>query len=244
MRLAVIPARWGSSRIPGKAVAELGGVPLVVHVWRRVVGSGLFDRVVVATDDERVAAVCDAVMTGPAVSGTHRVAQIAGDADVVVNVQGDQPLVAADALAAAVRGLERAPIATVAAPYVGDPENRALVKVAVAGGLATTFTRKATANALHHVGIYAFAGEALHRAVAAPRTDRTLAEDLEQLAWMDAGIPIAVEAIAFAPPAIDTIEQLQALQSRFDRGLERVPEHPDPNVYSAAGLRYPAPIGE
>ena len=242
--LAVIPARMGSRRLPGKALADVGGLPMVVHVWRRVAGSGLFDRVVVGTDDDRIAAAVvdgggEAVITGPAPSGTHRVASVAAElgASDVVNVQGDQPLVPVEALQAVVRGLRRASMATVAAPLVGDPADAALVKVTVDGGLARDFSRAPLDGALHHVGIYGFAGGALDLAVAAPSTGRARSEDLEQLAWMDAGLPIAVEGIASAPGGIDTAEQLDLLRSRFDAGLERLPDLPRPSVYASAGLR-------
>lgn len=242
---AVIPARMGSTRLPGKALADVGGLPLVVHVWRRVAGSGRFARVLVATDDRRILeAVQDrggeAVLTGAAPSGTHRVALAMGAHEgPVVNVQGDQPLVSVDALSAVVRGLSRAPIATVGAPLVGDPADAALVKLSVQDGLATRFSRvpPPSGDALHHVGIYGFGPGALSRAVAAPPSEGSKREDLEQLAWMDAGLPIAVERIAIAPEGIDTGEQLARLRARFDQGLEQVPDHPDPAVYAASGLR-------
>ena len=129
---AVIPARLGSVRLPEKPLADLGGLPLVAHVWRRVVSTGRFDRVIVATDHDRVARVIEAEggevrRTGACRSGTHRVAEVAHatEVDRVVNVQGDGPMVSDAALDAVLRGLDRAPISTVCAPYLGDPQERA-----------------------------------------------------------------------------------------------------------------------
>lgn len=245
MRLAVIPARLGATRLPGKPLADVAGLPLVVHVWRRVAGSGCFDRVLVATEDRAIAEVVwadggDAVVTGPAASGTHRVAVAARGlaASLVVNVQGDLPTIGVDALEAVVRGLDRASIATVCAPLAGDPEERAVVKVAVdPTGLATNFSRLPWTGAHEHVGIYGFSAESLQWAAACPPSPRSRAEDLEQLAWMDGGLAIAVDRIAVAPRGIDTPEQLDALRARFQRGLERVPPRPDRAVYASNGLR-------
>lgn len=219
---------------------------MCMHVWRRVAGTGLFDRVFVATDDPRIEAAVaahdgEAVLTGTALSGTHRVAMVAAEvgSTVVVNVQGDLPLISIDAIEMAVSGLARARIGTVSAPLVGDRDNPALVKVEVDGeGIATRFSRRAFSDdAQQHVGVYAFTAGALDRASTAPVSERSHAEGLEQLAWMDAGLSIAVGRIASAPSAIDTGEQLEALRSRFDAGHAGVPDPPDPRVYSAAGLR-------
>src|ERR1700681_3557123 len=97
--IAVVPARYGSSRLPAKALAEIGGVPMVVRVWRQASKARSLSRVVVATDDERIAAPVreaggEAIMTSVAhVSGTDRIAEVARliHADVYVNVQGDLP---------------------------------------------------------------------------------------------------------------------------------------------------------
>ena len=88
-----------------------------------------------------------------------------------------------------------------------------------------------------HVGVYAFRAEALRRAVAAPRVGRCLDEDLEQLAWLDAGLVIGVRGIADAPLAIDTPDQLAQLRSRVHQGLIAVPAHPGPAVYAGGAPR-------
>ena len=108
MRWAVIPARMASTRLPGKMLTDVGGVPLVVCTWRSVVASGLFDRVTIAAADAEIVEIARAhgaevLRTGPAPSGTHRVSWVVDDHSVVVNVQGDMPLVGSEALGAAPR---------------------------------------------------------------------------------------------------------------------------------------------
>lgn len=127
--LGVIPARYASTRFPGKILASLGGKPLVEQVWRRVVGARRLDGVIVATDDERVAQVCrgfgaEVKMTSPAhSSGTDRVAEVAESFrepfDVVVNVQGDEPFVtpaSLDRLVAVFDGEDPPDVATLVEP--------------------------------------------------------------------------------------------------------------------------------
>jgi len=104
--IAVIPARYGSSRLPGKALAKIGGVPMVVCVWRQASKARFLERVIVATDDERIARAVreaggDVEMTASThQSGTDRIAEVAGriPADIYLNVQGDQPFIAPEAV--------------------------------------------------------------------------------------------------------------------------------------------------
>ena len=153
--LAVIPARWASTRFPGKALARIAGRPMIEHVYRRALGAKTVARVVVATDDERIALAVrgfggEVRMTRPDhPSGTDRVAEVArGEgAEVIVNVQGDEPLLHPDDIDAAVRPLlgENPPeMTTLAVPLAGpedflDPN---VVKVVVGGsGDALYFSR-------------------------------------------------------------------------------------------------------
>ena len=153
--LAVIPARWASARFPGKPLALLAGRPMIEHVYRRALGAGTVGRVVVATDDERIAQAVRAFggevrMTSPAhPSGTDRVAEAArGEgALVVVNVQGDEPLLHPEDIDAAVQpllGADPPEMSTLAVPLPGpedflDPN---VVKVVVGrGGNALYFSR-------------------------------------------------------------------------------------------------------
>ncbi len=224
----VIPARMGSTRLPGKPLAPVRGVPMIGRVVERALRVSGVDRVVVATDHAAIADVAEAfgataVLTGPARSGTHRVAEAVaaiGWRGAVVNLQGDQPLVDPASVGRVVARLAAgAAIATLAAPYLGDPTDPHRVKVIVAGERALWFSRAAIPVGgpwWQHVGVYGFAPGALAAAVAAP-PGGSAGEDLEQLAWLEAGLEIAVDLVDDAPPGVDTPEQLAIVEARLDR---------------------------
>ncbi|MCP4571902.1 MAG: 3-deoxy-manno-octulosonate cytidylyltransferase [bacterium] len=235
--LVVIPARWASSRFPGKALADLGGEPLVVRVARNAARMSTADRVVVATDDERIlaaveAAGAEAVMTGAHETGTDRIGEVAvGDeADIVVNLQGDEPLLdpsVADDLVAALRADPAADLATCGHPFTDtaswqDPN---FVKVVVGqDGGALYFSRAPIPGifpgsgaeghlaALRHVGIYAFRRRALQRFLTLERTPLERTEGLEQLRALEHGLRILVTTIEDAPVGVDTPEDLEAVR--------------------------------
>ena len=202
--IGVIPARWGSTRFPGKSLAPLCGKPMIQWVYERAAAARL-DRLVVATDDERIRRAVEAfggevVMTRPDhPSGTDRVAEAAAalDADVVVNIQGDEPLIdpgLVDELARRLAEDDAWDMATAAVP-IGDPGDIAapsVVKVVTAGdGRALYFSRAPipfardeaprTGLYLRHLGIYAFRRRFLERLVATPPCPIEMAEKLEQL---------------------------------------------------------------
>ncbi len=139
--VAAIPARWGSTRFPGKALAELAGEPMIAHVVRRALAARTVDHVIVATDDERVAAAAneagaEAVMTGVHPSGTDRIAEaVAGGSnwELVVNVQGDEPMLSAANIDTLVEGMRARPeigMATLCRPISAvDVEDPNAVKV-------------------------------------------------------------------------------------------------------------------
>ncbi|MEZ4236542.1 MAG: NTP transferase domain-containing protein [Myxococcota bacterium] len=199
---AVIPARHGSRRIYGKVLADLAGRPMLRWVWERTCLAG-FDRVLIATDDARVGAVAsrfgaEVAYTGPQPSGTHRVAAVVRDLPVdVVNVQGDQPFLDPEALRKVRRALAAgAEVATLSAPYTGDPRDPARVKVTVdPQGRATEFTRQPRPEARLHVGVYGFGPGQIARCVGLPASARGAVEDLEQIAWLEGGVEIRVEPI-------------------------------------------------
>lgn len=223
MALVVIPARMGSSRLPGKALAPIGGVPMVELVRRRACRAAAAERVVVATDDPRILEAVrgyggEAVLTGPAPSGTHRVATVAaGHAGPVINVQGDMPLLEPDHVDRVAALLaEGAEIATLSADWPeGAGDDPALVRV----WPGPDFGRARRPGARLHVGIYGFAPGALARAAAAPRSARAIAEDLEQLAWIDAGLIVRVGEVRRAPPSVDTPAQLEAVRRLVEADL-------------------------
>lgn len=230
MPWAVLPARLESTRLPGKVLADLAGRTMLEHVWRRVCRAECFDRIVVATDSHRVAEIArgfgaEVVATGPAESGTARVAQVVGRAEVaVVNVQADQPLLDPLHLVALVDGMEAGEVTTLVAPGIGDPTDPARVKVDLdPRGVARAFTREWRGDG-HvwwvHVGVYGFAPGTLARCVEAPLTSAD--EDLEQVAWLRAGIRIRAIHVDPVAQSVDTPADLAFVRDR----LRHSPEEP------------------
>jgi 3-deoxy-manno-octulosonate cytidylyltransferase (CMP-KDO synthetase) len=232
--IAVIPARYGSTRLPGKPLAEIAGRPLVRHVAEGAVATGLFDEVIVATDDRRIAAAvagsgARAVMTrADHPSGTDRIAEVArkSDADVVVNIQGDLPFVLRALVEPAIAPLLRdasIPMGTVAVP-IRDRErwlDPNVVKVVTdAEGFALYFSRApipacreerdrdGRAFGLQHVGTYVYRREFLLRFAAWKPTPLEQLERLEQLRALEHGARIAVAVVEQAVLEVDTERDL------------------------------------
>jgi 3-deoxy-manno-octulosonate cytidylyltransferase (CMP-KDO synthetase) len=228
----VIPARHASTRLSGKPLALLAGEPMILHVLRIARRSGASE-VIVATDDERIRAACAAAgataeMTSPMhASGTDRIAEIAArrgwaDDEIVVNVQGDEPLLPHSLIAQAASLLAANPaaaIATLATPIASDAEylDPNVVKVvARADGMALYFSRapipwdrdgsaaspssrERHLGARRHIGLYAYRVSALRALAAAPATALELRERLEQLRALSIGLSIAVADAAESP---------------------------------------------
>ena len=246
-RLAVIPARYASSRFPAKPLAELRGKCMIMWVYDAVAASALFDRVVVATDDERIerkVRECggDVMMTSKDCScGTQRCDEVlatlerAGEYyDLVVNVQGDEPLIKKEQLEDVVSLFENRDcrIATLAkriecAEDLFSPD---CVKVVFAGNRAIYFSRSVIPylrgveredylkHACHykHIGLYAYRSETLHEIVRLPLSTLEKAESLEQLRWLEKGLCIFIKPTAFESFGVDTPEDLE----RINRMLE------------------------
>jgi 3-deoxy-manno-octulosonate cytidylyltransferase (CMP-KDO synthetase) len=231
--VGAIPARYGSTRLPGKALLPLAGRPLIEHVLRRAEAVPELDRVVVLTDDERIAAAVEAcggtVEMTPAEcrSGTDRIAWAARDwgEAAVVNVQGDEPLVdsaALSRLAGHLRDHPEDPMVTLAAPApAGAREDPDTVKVVLdREGRALYFSRAGIpyprtpegAGALHHVGVYGYQRATLLELAALPPSPLELAESLEQLRALENGIPIRVLTIRDAWPGVDTMDDLRRVE--------------------------------
>jgi len=233
--LAVIPARFAATRFPGKPLALLWGKPLVRHVWERARAIRGVDRLVIATDDARIAGTArgfgaQVAMTSPdCASGTDRAAEVARadpQAEIVVNLQGDEPELDAEAVSALIAGMraDRAiRMATLAHPE-RDPEQMAsphVVKVEVgADGFATAFTRRdapprdAGVVRLRHVGVYGFDRETLLAFASWPPTPSEREARLEQLRALDHGVRIRVYRCAASGAGVDTPGQLDALERR------------------------------
>ena len=231
--IVLIPARMGSTRLAGKPLADIAGVPMIVHVWRRAVGADL-GPVLVATDDDRiVAAVASAggraVMTrADHPSGTDRIHEAVeaidpdGNHDVVVNVQGDLPTVEPRAVRAALAPLDDGEVAisTLAAVIARDEEKADpnIVKVVgseiAPGRLRALYFTRATAPwgegpLHHHIGLYVYRRAALRRFVGLPPSRLERREKLEQLRALEAGMRIDVAVVETVPLGVDTAAELE-----------------------------------
>ncbi|MEM9690062.1 MAG: 3-deoxy-manno-octulosonate cytidylyltransferase [Pseudomonadota bacterium] len=244
--VVVIPARYESTRLPGKPLRDIAGKPMIQHVCERGRESGASE-VIVATDDERIAEVVEAFggsvcMTGRHhQSGTERIAEVAdvcdwSDDTVVVNLQGDEPAMPAVVLdeCAALLASSDADIATLASPLatLDDFRNPNVVKVVCSDAgdalyfsrAAIPFARDAGGNedalrlALHHHGIYGYRCAALRRFVAAPTSRLEQVEALEQLRALSIGMRIAVATPSVRPGVgVDTEEDLSAAEAALSR---------------------------
>ena len=233
--VGVIPARYASIRFPGKPLASLAGKPMVVRVWEAARSAGRIDRVVVATDDERIAKVVreaggEAVLTSPdAASGTDRLAEAARQipADVYVNVQGDEPLMSPSNIDVAVETLvsdSRREIATLALPIpASDAADPNVVKAAVAAdGRALYFSRAPIPYVRNgqpayrkHLGIYGYRAATLQRLAALSPSPLERTESLEQLRWLEAGYTIWVGEATDDSIGVDTPEDLRKAELLF-----------------------------
>jgi 3-deoxy-manno-octulosonate cytidylyltransferase (CMP-KDO synthetase) len=229
MKIAIgIPARMGSSRFPGKPLAMLAGKPMIEHVIKKAQTADI-GPVFVATDDERIAEVArkaDATscMTSPDhLSGSDRLAEAVRDmdCDVVINVQGDEPLIDPDAIRTVVQPFYEdayLPMATLAHPFrnKSDLEDANIVKVICnAKGRAMYFSRAAipfprsgSSNALQHVGLYAYRKEFLLIYPSLDPCEAEQTEQLEQLRVLHHGYDIAVTIGNFHCIGVDTPEDL------------------------------------
>jgi 3-deoxy-manno-octulosonate cytidylyltransferase (CMP-KDO synthetase) len=231
--LIVIPARLKAARLPGKPLADIGGEPMIVHVWRRAVEADC-GPVVVATDAEPIrdavlAAGGDALMTrADHASGSDRVFEAVSSRDptgklaTVVNLQGDLPTLDAALVRACLLALDedRADIGTIAAKILREEERTDPNVVKAIGSPLTTnvlralyFTR-ATAPygegpLYHHIGIYAYRRAALERFVSLPPSALELREKLEQLRALEAGMKINVGLVDTVPLGVDTPRDLE-----------------------------------
>jgi len=235
--LILIPARMASTRLPGKPLAEIAGVPMIVHVLRRAQAAGI-GPVVVATDSPEIAAAVDksggrAVMTrADHLSGSDRIFEALGKADpgggakIVVNVQGDLPTLEPADIAASLKPLADAAvdIATLAAEITkaGERTNPNVVKVVGTpvgpARLRALYFTRATAPSgdgplYHHIGLYAFRRAALERFVKLPPSTLEQREKLEQLRALEAGMRIDVAIVDTVPLGVDTPEDLETARA-------------------------------
>ena len=241
--IAVIPARFGSSRLPGKPLADIAGRPMIAWVYERAQQSGASD-VLVATDDERIAAACREF--GAAVeltsasheSGTDRIAEVAerlewADDQIVVNVQGDEPLLPPALISQVAVLLGQDPdagVATLVTPVRSRDEwqDPNLARVIVdRNGRALYFSRApipwprdgGTPPALRHIGLYAYRVDALKQLAATSPCELERVERLEQLRALWLGMKIVVaEACEVPPRGVDTEADLDAVRELLASG--------------------------
>ena len=239
--LGVIPARYQSSRLPGKPLLEIGGRTMLEHVYRRSVASEVFFRVVIATDDSRIYDAAegfgaDVLMTRQDhPDGSSRVAEIAAkvDADYVINIQGDEPLIDPRMLRELADGIlndESADAATVCVPIKNEEDflNPNIVKVVRArNGHALYFSRspipyrrcETGCPIWEHLGIYAFKKDFLLKFGALPPTPLMEAECLEQLRILEHGYSMIVIPTRYPSegPNVNTPEDLEEVRRIFER---------------------------
>jgi 3-deoxy-manno-octulosonate cytidylyltransferase (CMP-KDO synthetase) len=237
--IGIIPARYGSTRFPGKPLARIAGKPLIRHVVERCQQAGSLAEVIVATDDTRIWEVaqsfCRAEMTAPDhPSGSDRIAEVAGRCacDAVVNIQGDEPLIDPAVIDAVAAALGHTEMSTAATPITNpdDYDNPNVVKVVVnAVGRALYFSRRtipylrdaasgsvseqmAAFPFLKHLGIYGYRRDTLLRLVNIPVSRLERAEKLEQLRALEHGIPIAVVAVDYDSVGVDVPADLKRVE--------------------------------
>jgi len=246
--IAVIPARFGSSRFPGKPLAPLAGKPIIEHVFERASMCSSLDDVIVATDDRRILETVEgfggkAVMTSvDHRSGSDRLGEAVKnlDADIIVNIQGDEPLLESaviEAVLEPMKATDPPDIATVAAPLTSmeDYLNPDVVKVLIdATGCAVYFSRSSIPHGwapgmkgLRHIGIYAYLRESLLRFVSLPESYLESVEKLEQLRAIENGMRIDVIQIEdFTGIGVDRPEDLEKAETMIKGGTDTA----DPGV--------------
>lgn len=241
--LGVIPARYASSRFPGKALAEIAGKPMIQWVYEGASKARLLDALVVATDDERIYSAVrqfggNAVVTSDKhPSGTDRVAEVAKktSAEIVVNIQGDEPLITGDVVDEAVRLLlddPQASVGTLVSP-LDDPDDLAdpsVAKVVVSrNGRALYFSRSPIPHVREldraqwvrehrfwkHIGVYVFRRDFLLEFVSWPVSALEKAEHLEQLRILENGYFIKIGYTDFVSKPVDTPADLEKLRQVF-----------------------------
>jgi 3-deoxy-manno-octulosonate cytidylyltransferase (CMP-KDO synthetase) len=241
--VGIVPARLASTRLPDKPLADIAGWPMIRHVWELTRRVGGITDVAIATPDEEIVKACEsfgaqALRTSPSHrSGTDRIAEAASllglaPGDIVINVQGDEPL------------LEPASIEAVLAPLLADPtlpmtslmcpcpdddkDNPGCVKVVAAlNGDALYFSRArlpfprvGNETVLQHIGLYAYRRHFLATFAALPPTPLEQAESLEQLRALEHGYRIRMVRVESAPVGVDTLEDLERARRLLERRKE------------------------
>lgn len=235
--IAVIPARYSSTRFPGKALALLNGKPIIQHVYEAAEQSELFSKVIVATDDERIAKAVHSfnafvVMTSSEhKSGSDRIAEVIEnmDCDVVFNIQGDEPFITKQPLSD-LKDVFHDPTVQVASlmhemtneEEIVNPNNVKVICDRLGNALYFSrslipYDRDKTQQVTYwkHIGVYAYLKKTLLRFVAIPQGKLERIESLEQLRLLENGIPIRMVKTAYKGIGIDTPEDLEKARKSF-----------------------------
>lgn len=241
----MIPARYASSRLPGKPLVEIAGKPMIQHVYERVQSARSIDRVIVATDDERIRDfVRDfggevAMTSSDHPSGADRIAEVArslGDVSVVVNVQGDEPMIDPSILELLVEAISSTDCdcATPVTPITAMRElfDTNIVKVVMRRDFAPLYFSRSPIPCVRdrpaeewlsshhfyrHVGVYAYRPAALERFVTSPASALERCEQLEQLRMLDLGMSMLCVETAYDGIAVDTPEDVMRVEALLTR---------------------------
>ncbi|MBF1695636.1 MAG: 3-deoxy-manno-octulosonate cytidylyltransferase [Selenomonas sp.] len=241
--LCIIPARYASTRLPGKPLRDIAGKPMIVRVYERATGAQRVHEVVVATDDERIRAVVEehgghAVMTrADHATGTDRLAEVAAqrpDCDLIINVQGDEPLIDPAVIDALVAPFEHDAALMMAtakteitdAAEMENPNNVKVVADRTGNALYFSraripYARNAGAKVYKHIGIYAYRRDFLLAYAKMAQTELECSESLEQLRALENGYRIRVVETDAVFIGVDTEEDLAAVNAEYQRrGLD------------------------
>lgn len=220
--LVVIPARWESTRLPGKPLSMIGNKPMIQHVWERSLKSEA-DEVVIATDDKRIFDTAtefgaQAVMTPKCETGTERVigVQDLKNADYIINVQGDEPFIDHKDINTVIDIIKRYDVVGSLVTELKENErtDRNVVKALVNEiGQVGMFTRSSSyiqhKNLYKHIGIYGYPKNILDKISIMPPSEGSIKDSLEQLTWLDNGITIKAYSTLYKSFGVDTPEDLK-----------------------------------
>lgn len=242
---AVIPARYASTRLPGKVLLDRTGKPLIQHVFENVRRARQVDRVIVATDDQRIVEAVqrfggEVVMTrSDHPNGTSRITEVADEIDsaLIVNVQADEPEIEPQLIDLAIQTLNDSSscvMSTLGSPFATDedPSDPNIVKVVVgADGRALSFSRSVKPSdrdgrgipPLKHIGLYVYRRDFLMKYVTLPATPLEQAESLEQLRVLEHGYDIAVAIAKVSSHGIDTPQQYEEFVQRYRESQPTAP---------------------
>jgi 3-deoxy-manno-octulosonate cytidylyltransferase (CMP-KDO synthetase) len=244
--IAIIPARYASTRFPGKPLHVIAGKPLVRHVVERCRAAASLADVIVATDDERIAAVAQEFVrvemtAAEHPSGSDRIAEVARrvGCDAIINVQGDEPLIDPAVIDAVAARLVDSPMSTAATPinHLAELDNPNVVKVVCDQRRRALYFSRRTIPCLRdlaeapaevrlaaypfqkHLGIYGYRRETLLEMVGYPPSPLETAEKLEQLRALEHGIAIAVETVRHESIGVDTPEDAERVAALLEKRL-------------------------